>query len=179
MNRHSIMDCNEIKKLQLHILEILKERNWDRLQKVFTIPAFIIAARSLHEISEMYGANILHIAIRNWPMKDIIERILAIFPETLKKTDGIGRTPLHVAAGLGISYKIIITIAVAFLVACMMQDLDGRTPLHYAADSSFTMYEGDESNKYQRQLSRHIILALVLAAPSSILLEDYEERNAI
>lgn len=120
------MDKNDINTLQMVLLGIIEERNWSRLRDCLDRPPFIIAARSFKQNPSFYGANILHLVLRNWPSRDIIKIIIKRLPETLAEIDCTGRAPLHVAAGLGVNAKVVHEIARAYPRACLIQDLDGE-----------------------------------------------------
>ena len=165
--------------LQMLLIAFIERGEWKRLKRALAFQLFIDAARSLHENSALFGANILHIALRNGPPIGIIRIILQEFPETPCMSDSIGRLPLHVACSVSISSKIVATIAEAYPQACMKQDLDLRTPLHFACDTSRMLYEENMNYPDERHLNISTVLCLVSIAPSSVHVEDCDEMNAI
>ena len=97
--------------LQLLLMKFIEEGDWKRLKLAITIPIIINAVWFLDENPELYGANILHIALCNNPPVDIIQSLLQTFPETPFLPDSVGRYPLHVACSVGISTEAVMMIA--------------------------------------------------------------------
>lgn len=174
------MSAKDRNALQMLLVAFIEEGSWIRLRRALALRLFIDAARSLHENSALFGANILHIALRNQPPIDTINRLLRKFPETPFLPDSVGRYPLHIASSVGISSEIVLTVAEAYPQACLTQDLDGRAPLHFACDSSRELYEEDMSHSSDAyHLNFNTILCLVSIAPTAVHLEDCDEMNAI
>ena len=99
------------KTLQMLLVAFIEKGDWKRLKLAITIPIIINAAWFLDEDPELFGANILHIALCNNPPIDIIQSLLQTFPETPFLHDSVGRYPLHVACSVGISTEAVMMIA--------------------------------------------------------------------
>ncbi|KAL7523560.1 hypothetical protein ACHAXR_000236, partial [Thalassiosira sp. AJA248-18] len=180
MDKHvpAALSLKDGNALQMLLVTLVEDGNWIHLERALALQLFIDAARSLHKNVALFGANILHIVLRNGPSTDIIGSILQKFPETPSLPDSIGRYPLHIATSAGISSEIVETIAMAYPQACMKQDLDGRTPLHFACDASHALYEEEIHSPDRCRMNINTIICLVSIAPSSVLLEDMYEMNA-
>eukprot|EP00984_Skeletonema_dohrnii_P005970 scaffold2117_cov82-Skeletonema_dohrnii-CCMP3373.AAC.6 len=83
---------------------------------------------SMHKLN---GMTFLHAIVRDNPPLDIVGNIIKLCPEMAAARDGLGRTPLHIAAGSKVSPLLLKLIARAYPAACDAQDEDGRTPLHF------------------------------------------------
>lgn len=165
--------------LQMLLISSIENERWMSLRRALRLKMFVDAARSFHENEALFGANILHIILRNDPPSDMIDCILSKFPETPFLPDSVGRYPLHIASSVGMSSDILETIVMAYPKACMKQDLDGRVPLHFACDSDCALYEEDLNSTKYTPLNVDAIRCLVSFAPKSVLIEDMEEMNAI
>jgi ankyrin repeat protein len=82
--------------------------------------------------------------------------------------DCLGRTPLHVAAGLKASASLLKILAHACPAACVVQDEGGKTPLHFVCDSSCVLFE--ESGA---------VVALLSYSIHAATLEDDEEMSPL
>ena len=142
------------------------------------MPAYAIAARTIHRNSMIYGATIIHIVLRNRAPNTLIAKMVGLFKDTLTISDTFGRNVLHVAVGLGLSSTIVQTIVDVSPEACWMKDIDKKLPIHFACDTYCGVYE-EEDTHVRRQPSRSTILLLVSAAPSSVIEEDMNEINCI
>ena len=70
------------------------------------------------------------------PQVPLLLKMTELHPESLRIKDCIDRTPLHVAAGSGVSLFVIRILTSKYPHACNIQDEDGRTPLHFACDTN-------------------------------------------
>mmetsp|Transcript_5637 Transcript_5637/g.12825 ORF Transcript_5637/g.12825 Transcript_5637/m.12825 type:complete len:118 (-) Transcript_5637:268-621(-) len=68
--------------LQMLLVAFIEEGSWIHLKWALAIRLFVDAARSLHEHTSLFGANILHIALCNQPPIDVIYHILQ-FPDAI------------------------------------------------------------------------------------------------
>jgi ankyrin repeat protein len=125
--------------------------------------------------------TILHTAVRYEPPLAIVAKMINVCPELLSAKDCLGRTPLHVAAGLKVSPLLIKLIAHAYPAACYTVDEDGKTPLHLACDSSCELFEEDgEDNPTPLMPPNHnSIQALLSESPKAVTIEDFDEINPI
>lgn len=125
--------------------------------------------------------TLLHAVARYDPPLTIVAKMIEICPELPSATDCLGRTPLHVAAGMGASPAVIKLIAHACPAACDAQDEDGKTPLHFACDSSCEMFEDDAFNKPKSGAipSHDSIRALLSQSLNAATIEDMDEMNPV
>ena len=164
--------------LQMSLVKLIERGEWRRLRRVFQIPALVNAAQSLHENPALFGANLLHVALRNGAPLIIVKRIMSSLPETPFLSDAVGRFPLHMASSFS-SAKVVAAVACAYPGACLKQDLDGRLPLHYACDASRAPCQEDEPHQGHCCVDAGTVLYLVSIAPSSVNVNDIENRNVI
>lgn len=80
--------------------------------------------------------TLLHACVRYNPQVPLLLKMTELHPESLRIKDCIDRTPLHVAAGSGVSLFVIRILTSKYPHACNIQDEDGRTPLHFACDTN-------------------------------------------
>ena len=89
--------------------------------------------------------TVLHAVVRYNPPLDLVEQIIQYCPDMPAVQDCVGRTPLHVAAGLGASAGLLNILAHAYPEACDVQDDGGKTPLHFACDSACILFKEDNN----------------------------------
>eukprot|EP00984_Skeletonema_dohrnii_P019323 scaffold9200_cov78-Skeletonema_dohrnii-CCMP3373.AAC.1 len=124
--------------------------------------------------------------IRDNPPLDIVANIIRLCPEMAGARDGLGRTPLHIAAGSNASPLLLKLIACAYPAACDAQDEDGRTPLHFVCDTSFVLFadheDGDDplSTPQDQKAPKHeAIIALLSESLFASTIEDADEMNPL
>ena len=125
--------------------------------------------------------TLLHAVARYDPPLTIVAKMIEICPELPSALDSLGRTPLHVAAGMRASSAVIKLIADACPAACEAQDEDGKTPLHFACDSSCELFEDDAVNKPKsRATPNHdSIRALLSESFHAATIEDMDDMNPL
>lgn len=90
----------------------------------------------LIEATEDYtGANALHEVCRHHPPLDIVETVASLCPDLAFCTDMAGRTPLHIAAGLGASPQVVGFLIEVNVQAAGAKEANGKTPLHMACEN--------------------------------------------
>jgi hypothetical protein len=126
--------------------------------------------------------TLLHAVARYDPPLTIVAKMIEICPELLYAMDSLGRTPLHIAAGLGASPALIKLIALACPAACDAQDEDGKTPLHLACDIYCELFVEDDTNrnKTSRRTPNHdSIRALLSESLGAATIEDLDEMSPL
>eukprot|EP00984_Skeletonema_dohrnii_P026610 scaffold15958_cov72-Skeletonema_dohrnii-CCMP3373.AAC.3 len=146
-----------------------------------------ISSCSQHKLN---GMTLLHAIVRDNPPLDIVANIIKLCPEMAAARDGLGRTPLHIAAGSNASPLLLKLIACAYPAACDAQDEDGRTPLHFVCDtsSSFVLFtdneDGDDPSftpqaQDQKAPKHEAIVALLSESLFASTIEDADEMNPL
>ena len=122
--------------------------------------------------------TLLHTCVQFDPPIKVLDRMIQIYPQALSVEDCLGRTPLHVAAGIRASPWIMKVLTVNYPQACKIQDEDGRTPLHFSCNAACKLFEDDECPS-RGPPSLDTIRVLLSGSLSAVILEDFDERNAV
>lgn len=170
-----------------HLLGLLESHQWTCFRSTaLPNPIYFKALTNLiAQMPQLNGMNLLHAALRYNPPAELILEMLEICPALLKGTDSLGRTPLHVAAGSGVTKPDLIKyLANIYPAACDIQDIDGKTPLHLACDSSCELFEVEDDNDTTNELLRgppchDTIRALLSESLAAATIEDVDEMNAL
>ncbi|KAK1734305.1 hypothetical protein QTG54_015072 [Skeletonema marinoi] len=134
-----------------------------------------ISSCSQHKLN---GMTLLHAIIRDNPPLDIVANIIRLCPEMAAARDGLGRTPLHIAAGSKASPLLLKLIACAYPAACDAQDEDGRTPLHFVCDTTFVLF-ADHDQKAPKQKHCEAIVALLSESLFASTIEDVDDMSPL
>ena len=145
------------------ILQIIVSRDWKTFRSaLLSRPAlFCHAASAVSACSQLNGMTLLHAVVRYDPPLDVIARMIEICPHMPAATDRVGRTPLHVAAGLGCPASLLDIIARAHPAACDAQDVEGKKPLHFICDSSCVLFEEDLGGSPRQPPNHDAVVALL------------------
>ena len=168
-----------------YLLGLIELQDWQKFEEVaLSNPqTFKMISKSIGECEEFNGMTLLHACVRFNPPLPILKKMIQIYLRALVGEDCLGRTPLHVAAGSGVSPSIIKLLTVNYPEACNIQDEDGRTPLLFACDTSCELFE-DEGDGMSSQPSRDppsldTVRVLLSGSLDSVILEDVDEMNAV
>ena len=129
---------------------------------------------SMHKLN---GMTFLHVIVRDNPPLDIVGNIIKLCPEMAAARDGLGRTPLHIAAGSKVSPLLLKLIARAYPAACDAQDEDGRTPLHFVCDTSFVLFSDNDPS--QKASQHEAVVALLSESSYASTIEDADEMSPL
>ena len=129
---------------------------------------------SMHKLN---GMTFLHVIVRDNPPLDIVGSIIKLCPEMAAARDGLGRTPLHIAAGSKVSPLLLKLIARAYPAACDAQDEDGRTPLHFVCDTSFVLFSDNDPS--QKASQHEAVVALLSESSYASTIEDADEMSPL
>jgi len=162
------------------ILNLIEAQDWIKLESVaLSNPkTFKIISQSISDCQDFNGMTLLHACVRFNPPIKILDQMIRLYPQALKGEDCLGRTPLHVAAGSGVSPMVIKILTINYPQACTVQDEDGRTPLHFACDSSCELFETDECSP-RGPPDLDTIRVLLSGSLDAVTLEDEDEMNAV
>eukprot|EP00985_Skeletonema_marinoi_P020843 scaffold12463_cov110-Skeletonema_marinoi.AAC.1 len=127
---------------------------------------------------KLNGMTFLHVIVRDNPPLDIVGNIIKLCPEMASARDGLGRTPLHIAAGSKVSPLLLKLIARAYPAACDAQDEDGRTPLHFVCDTSFVLFSDNDPSQKASQHEQAVV-ALLSESSYSSTIEDADEMSPL
>eukprot|EP00574_Skeletonema_japonicum_P010971 CAMPEP_0201729404 /NCGR_PEP_ID=MMETSP0593-20130828/18987_1 /ASSEMBLY_ACC=CAM_ASM_000672 /TAXON_ID=267983 /ORGANISM="Skeletonema japonicum, Strain CCMP2506" /LENGTH=250 /DNA_ID=CAMNT_0048221743 /DNA_START=182 /DNA_END=935 /DNA_ORIENTATION=+ len=142
-------------------------------------------ASSVSSCSEhkLNGITLLHAIVRENPPLDIVTSIIKLCPEMLAAKDGLGRTPLHIAAGSRACPLLLKLIACAYPAACDIQDEGGRTPLHFVCDTSFVLFANDglppSTPQQQKGPKYEAVVALLSESLNAAAIEDSGEMSPL
>ena len=145
---------------------------------------FRAMASSVSSCFGLNGMTVLHAIVRHKPPLDIVDNIIKRCPGMPASRDGLGRTPLHVAAGSKASSLLLKFIASAYPAACDAQDEEGKTPLHFICDTSFVLVADDDdhlslSSTSQEAPKYEAVVALLSESLNAATVEDSEEMTAL
>mmetsp|Transcript_33345 Transcript_33345/g.50167 ORF Transcript_33345/g.50167 Transcript_33345/m.50167 type:complete len:217 (-) Transcript_33345:675-1325(-) len=129
---------------------------------------------SVHKVN---GMTFLHAIVRDNPPLDIVGNTIKLCPEMVAARDGLGRTPLHIAAGSKVSSLLLKLIARAYPAACDAQDEDGRTPLHFVCDTSFILFSDNDPS--QKASQHEAVVALLSESSHASTIEDADEMSPL
>eukprot|EP00985_Skeletonema_marinoi_P013711 scaffold6848_cov195-Skeletonema_marinoi.AAC.2 len=130
------------------LLGLILSKDWKMIRTLIAATSpdcFRDLADSISSCSQhkLNGMTLLHAIVRDNPPL-IVANIIKLCPEMAAARDGLGRTPLHIAAGSKAPPLLLKAIASAYPAACDAQDEDGRTPLHFVCDTSFVLFADNE-----------------------------------
>jgi len=169
-----------------YLLGLIELQDWSKFEEVaLSNPqTFKMISKSIGDCAEFNGMTLLHACVRFNPPLPILKKMIQIYPRALVGEDCLGRTPLHVAAGSGVSPSIIKLLTVNYPEACNIQDEDGRTPLLFACDTSCELFEDEGGGDMNSQPSRDppsldTVRVLLSGSLDSVILEDVDEMNAV
>ena len=167
----------------LKLLNIIASQDWQSFDKLtLSNPAtFRAISKAIAACEDFHGMTLLHAVLRYDPPLELVSKMITISPDLLHAMDCLGRTPLHVAAGMGASSSLIKLIAHSCPTSCLAQDEDGKTPLHFACDTSCELFEDDSSSSssQQRVVDHESIRALLSACLDAATIEDLDEMNPL
>ena len=165
------------------MLRIIESRDWQSFENLsLSSPSvFRTLCEEIAGCEEFHEMTLLHAVARCDPPLSIVARMIVCCPDLPSSTDSLGRTPLHVAAGLGASPDVIRLIAHSWPAACISPDEDGKTPLHFACDTSCELFADDSNNKTPSQEvpnhdSIRYLLSVCLHAAA---MEDFDEMSPL
>ena len=121
----------------------------------------------------------LHACARFNPPAHIVTGLLELVPESPSCVDCMGRTPLHIAAGMRANLSTIQLLTDVYPAACAIPDKDGMTPLHLACDSACELFVGDEQCCEREPPSYDVVSMIINAWPSVVPQEDNYDRSAL
>ena len=165
------------------LLSIIESKDWQNFDKLaLSNPeAYRALSKAIAGCEEFHGMTLLHAVARCDPPLTIVAKMIVCCPDLLSATDCLGRTPLHVAAGLGASPDLIKLIAHSWPAACISPDEEGKTPLHFACDTSCELF-ADDSNitSPSRASPNHDSIRYLLSVcPHAAPMEDLDEMNPL
>ena len=123
--------------------------------------------------------TLLHACVRYNPHVPLLLKMTELHPESLRIKDCIDRTPLHVAAGSGVSLFVIRILTSKYPHACNIQDEDGRTPLHFACDTNCELFKEDKESSPRGPPCLDTVYALLAGSLDAVTLEDVNDMNAV
>ena len=196
-SRRMMMSNSKPKLLLLNpvavLLGLILNQDWKMIRTLIAATSpdcFRDLADSISSCSQhkLNGMTLLHAIVRDNPPLDIVANIIRLCPEMAAARDGLGRTPLHIAAGSKASPLLLKLIACAYPAACDAQDEDGRTPLHFVCDTTFVLFadneDGDDpSSTPQDQKApkqkHEAIVALLSESLFASTIEDADEMSPL
>eukprot|EP00590_Aulacoseira_subarctica_P004341 CAMPEP_0172435126 /NCGR_PEP_ID=MMETSP1064-20121228/71007_1 /TAXON_ID=202472 /ORGANISM="Aulacoseira subarctica , Strain CCAP 1002/5" /LENGTH=711 /DNA_ID=CAMNT_0013183407 /DNA_START=36 /DNA_END=2171 /DNA_ORIENTATION=- len=98
------------------------------------------------------------------PPLEVVEALIAAFPDGVKAVDQDGWLPLHCAAYYRASDPVLFFMIRANLDACKAKDEEGRIPIHYAC---------------MKKLSYSVVRTMIEVCPKSLKLKDDEGYTAL
>ena len=163
------------------LLGLFEARDWTVFEEfVLSNPeTFECISKSIYECEEFNGMTLLHACVRFDPPISVLQKVIELHPQALRKEDCIGRTPLHIAAGSGASSLVMKILTVNYPDACNIQDEDGKTPLHLACDASCELFEENDESSPRGPPSRDTVCVLLSGSLDAVVLEDADEMNAV
>jgi ankyrin repeat protein len=167
------------------LLGLTKSEDWKMLRTLIAVSSpdcFRAIASSIPSISEpgLNGTTILHAIVRHNPPLDIVGIIIMLCPDMPASRDGLGWTPLHIAACSNASPLLLKFIARAYPAACDAQDEEGKTPLHFVCEPCSILSEDDRSSKPQEASIHHeAVVALLSESMHAATMEDDEEMTPL
>ncbi|KAK1734309.1 ankyrin repeat domain-containing protein [Skeletonema marinoi] len=174
------------------LLGLILNKDWKMIRTLIAATSpdcFRDLASSISSCSQhkLNGMTLLHAIVRDNPPLDIVANIIRLCPEMAAARDGLGRTPLHIAAGSKASPLLLKLIACAYPAACDAQDEDERTPLHFVCDTSFVLFadheDADPSSTPQDQKApkqkHEAIITLLSESLFASTIEDADEMSPL
>ena len=165
------------------LLGCVEAQDWKTF-KTMTLSDYKIfqaLCKAIARCEEFHGMTLLHAVVRCDPPLEVVAEMIEAFPQLPSGTDCLGRTPLHVAAGIGASPELIKLIAHSWPAACDVRDEDGKTPLHFACDTSTALFEGDLDNECSSRIAPEYesVRALLSESLLPATMEDFDEMNPL
>mmetsp|Transcript_18416 Transcript_18416/g.53097 ORF Transcript_18416/g.53097 Transcript_18416/m.53097 type:complete len:265 (-) Transcript_18416:145-939(-) len=163
-----------------HIWKLASKKRWDDL----LVQLATTAGKRQAQTPDFTGAYLLHqvITCRDAPaaLVRVVEELVNIYPEALLTRDVAGMLPIHVAAGVGSSIRIVEALlkAAPEEVANEMtvaEDEMGRTPLHHAVRFACK----DERQLYPQKEHMDLIMAFYGAAPENLYAPDADGESPL
>ena len=165
------------------LLHIIESKDWQNFEKLaLSNPeTFRALCKAIAGCEEFHGMNLLHAVARCAPPLTIVAMMIVCCPDLPSATDCLGRTPLHVAVGLGASPDLIKLIAHSWPAACISPDEDGKTPLHIACDTSCELFADDSTKTSPSRASpdHDSIRYLLSVCPHAATMEDLDEMSPL
>ena len=163
------------------LLGLFEARDWTVFEDfVLSNPEmFKCISKSIYECEEFNGMTLLHACVRFDPPISVLQQVIELHPQALRREDCIGRTPLHIAAGSGASSLVMKILTVNYPDACNIQDEDGKTPLHLACDTSCELFENYDESSPRGPPSRDTVCVLLSGSLDAVVLEDADEMTAV
>ncbi|KAL3823346.1 hypothetical protein ACHAXA_008841 [Cyclostephanos tholiformis] len=164
------------------LLGFVEARDWSAFEwfALSNPDMYKCISNAICECAEVFnGMTLLHACVRYDPPVSLLLKMIELHPEAIRRVDCIGRTPLHVAAGSGVSPLVVQVLTKAYPQACNIQDNDGRTPLHFACDSSCELFEANEENSSRGPPCLDTIRVILSGSLDAVTLEDSDEMNAL
>jgi ankyrin repeat protein len=159
------------------LLGLILDNDWKMIRTLIAVSSpdyFRGMTVSMHKLN---GMTFLHAIVRDNPPLDIVGNIIKLCPEMAAARDGLGRTPLHIAAGSKVSPLLLKLIARAYPAACDAQDEDGRTPLHFVCDTSFVLFSDNDPS--QKASQHEAVVALLSESSYASTIEDADEMSPL
>mmetsp|Transcript_3496 Transcript_3496/g.7429 ORF Transcript_3496/g.7429 Transcript_3496/m.7429 type:complete len:263 (-) Transcript_3496:137-925(-) len=156
------------------ITRLIYAQKWEILEQVLQIDPNMIAIDDAVE-RPISKKLLVHFACRFQAPLTTLMTLAKAFPEGLLHADKSGRYPIHVASKWGAPPDVMQWLVNSNKAAASIQDQVGKTPMHYIGEFYTRTYQYDDLEKSMNT----IVKLLKEAAPSSVILEDHEEFNAI
>ena len=183
LNDNNTMTSAKVLNAIAILLGCIESQDWQTFEKLtLSNPkTFRALCKAIARCKEFHGMTLLHAVVRYDPPLTIVGKMIDICPDLPSAMDCLGRTPLHVAAGLGAASGLIKFLAASWPDACTAQDEDGKTPLHFACDTSCELFEDDSNNKSPSRAapSHNSIRALLAVSLRPATMEDLDEMNPL
>lgn len=184
LNDNNTMTSAKVLNVIIILLGCVESQDWETFEKMtLSNPkTFRALCKAIARCEEFHGMTLLHAVVRYDPPLTIVGKMIDICPDLPSAIDCLGRTPLHVAAGLGAASGLIKFLAASWPDACTAQDEDGKTPLHFACDTSCELFEDDSNNKSPSRAaapSHNSIRALLAVSLRPATMEDLDEMNPL
>ena len=167
---------------------VIRSGRWSAFENIaLSNPSvFRMICSAMPTCDEFRGTSLLHVCLRYSAPLKIVAKIIEMYPDrtaALRARDGMGRTPLHVAAACDADAMVIKLLGSADPATCNILDDDGRTPLHLACDISGDIIH-DENDKppppKQREApSYDVVRALLSESLEPTLVEDEDGMSPL
>eukprot|EP00562_Extubocellulus_spinifer_P006720 CAMPEP_0178516230 /NCGR_PEP_ID=MMETSP0696-20121128/24994_1 /TAXON_ID=265572 /ORGANISM="Extubocellulus spinifer, Strain CCMP396" /LENGTH=363 /DNA_ID=CAMNT_0020146475 /DNA_START=248 /DNA_END=1339 /DNA_ORIENTATION=+ len=161
---------------------LIAHQDWDKLRMLLSTDVGQQAVQSELLTSPDYAAeSALSFACRFHPPLDVIRALMDLLPpDVVRKTDPIGRSPLHVAAKWGAAPRVIRFLSEAYPDSGGLQDTSGKTPLHLACESYASKYSSSKTDdKPLKESMLEVVRFLCKLSPTTVNIEDNEDFTAL
>ena len=161
---------------------LIAHQDWDKLRILLSTDVGQQAVQSELLTSPDYAAeSALSFACRFHPPLDVIRALMDLLPpDVARKTDPIGRSPLHVAAKWGAAPRVIRFLSEAHPKSAGLQDTSGKTPLHLACESYASKYSSSKTDgKPLKESMLEVVRYLCKLSPTTVNIEDNEDFTAL